>query len=161
VLDGDPGYACTQDGRTRLQCRAGGYQIASTCKGPKGCTAASGKAVCDDDVGDVGDLCVHSPTGVNFACSTSGSQEIVCDDSGRFQSWSTCRGRKGCRVDEGRVYCDQSTAREGDQCGLEDNHSCTEDGTAELKCSPQHTWVRQRRCKKSGCSVKNNEVLCE
>ena len=156
ILDGDLSYACTRDGSTRLQCRAGTFQVASTCKGPKGCTAASGKAVCDDDIGDVGDLCVQAPTDANYACSTDFSQEIKCDDGGRFQAWKSCRGPKRCHIDNARVFCDQSVAREGDRCAPVDNHSCSEsDGTFELKCSPQLAWFRLRGCPKNGCGIKN------
>ena len=69
-----------------------------------------------------------------------------------------CRGPKGCWIDNNRVYCDQNMARIGDKCRPVDNHSCSEDSTQELKCSPQFTWIKQHDCKHSGCKIKNSEV---
>jgi len=52
-------------------------------------------------------------------------------------------------------------ARVGEKCRPVDNHSCSEDATQELKCSPQFTWIKQRDCKHGGCKIKSNEVYCD
>jgi hypothetical protein len=161
VPAGDEGYACTHDGTTRLQCRAGVYEVASVCKGPKGCTTASAKATCDDSIGDVGDRCVHLPTDSNYACTTDGRVEVECSSGGRFETSNSCRGPKGCYIANDLVYCDQSLAREGDPCRPVDNHSCSEDAGSELKCSAERRWTHQRDCPRSGCRIANNEVYCQ
>jgi hypothetical protein len=157
----EDGYACTEDGTKRLQCRAGSYQISSVCKGPKGCAVSGGKAVCDDSFGDIGDLCIHQPDDTNYACSTDGLTEVVCDPSGRFRPADICRGPKACHVADDRVYCDRTLGREGELCRPLDNHTCSEDGSAELKCSAELRWVRQRACPSTGCNIQNGQVFCQ
>jgi len=113
-------------------------------------------------MGDVGDPCVVSASDTNFACATNKTMEVVCDASSKtLQPSVTCRGPKGCWVDRGKVYGDQSMARIGDKCGPVDSQSCSEDVKQELKCPPPLTWQKQRDCKKAGCKTKNGEVVCD
>jgi hypothetical protein len=157
---GEPGYACTEDGRTRLRCEGGAYRLASTCKGPKACAVEAGKVACDDSVGDVEDPCVLAPDDSNYACSTDATQEIVCQKPGRFHVAKSCRGSKGCYIQDERVHCDQSLARDGEPCGPAENRSCSEDARIELRCAPQLQWAKMRDCPVDGCRIKEDTVYC-
>jgi hypothetical protein len=98
----------------------------------------------------------------NYGCSIDQRLEVVCDAStSSFQPVKSCRGLKGCYTADSKVHCDQSRARESEMCGPVDNHSCSEDASAELQCSPQRTWKLQRTCKRSGCKIKQSEVYCD
>jgi hypothetical protein len=155
-------YACTPDHGSEVKCKDGTFAVVRTCKGPKKCVVEGDVVHCDDSFGDVGDSCIAEPNDANYSCSTDKKIEVVCDAStSSFQPSNSCRGSKGCYITDDRVHCDQSSAREGDICRPVDNHSCSEDATVELKCSPQGTWKLQRPCKHAGCRIKNNEVYCD
>jgi hypothetical protein len=161
AVSGD-NLACGTGKVDELTCVAGTWKITRTCKGPKKCTISGSVLSCDDSMGDVGDPCAVESGDDNYGCSTDKKIEVVCDAaSSKFQPSNTCRGPKGCWIDNNRVYCDQNMARIGDKCRPVDNHSCSEDSTQELKCSPQFTWTKQHDCKHSGCKIKNSEVYCE
>jgi hypothetical protein len=162
VMKLNESYACTQDHGSQLVCKDGTFVVASTCKGPKKCAVENDVVHCDDDFGDVRDPCIASPNEANYACSTDKKIELVCDASTKsFQPYNSCRGEKGCTIVDEQVHCDQSTGREGDMCRPVDNHACSEDASAELKCSAQGTWTVQRRCKQNACKIKNNDVYCD
>jgi hypothetical protein len=155
-------YSCSVDHTKELLCKSGVFTTVRTCKGPKKCTVTGDMINCDDSLADVGDLCVVDPGDANYGCSTDKKIEVVCDGTtSKFQSSNTCRGPKGCFVENEHVFCDQAMARIGDKCRPVDNHSCSEDSTQELKCSAQFVWAKQRDCKKDGCKIKNNEVYCD
>jgi hypothetical protein len=161
-------YSCSTDHKKELVCKDGKFVVISTCKGPKACVVNGTTIDCDDSFGDVGDLCQVGAGDANYACSTDKKSETVCKPmggadmkAGKFEESSGCRGIKGCHVEGETVYCDQSFAREGDLCRPVDNHSCTEDAKAELKCSAQMRWAKQRECKHGGCKIKTNEVICD
>jgi hypothetical protein len=155
-------YSCSTDHVKELVCKDGKFAVARTCKGPKKCTVTGNTINCDDSIGDVNDVCRAEAGDANYGCSSDKKIEVVCDAAtSKFQPSNTCRGPKGCYIDSERVYCDQSMARLGDKCRPVDNHSCSEDATQELKCSPQFQWTLQRACKHGGCKVKSNEVYCD
>jgi hypothetical protein len=155
-------YACSTDHLKELICKDGKFVTARTCKGPKKCAVNGDLINCDDSMADVNDQCVAEPGDSNYGCTPDKKIEVVCDAAtNKFQTSNTCRGPKGCYIENERVFCDQSMARIGDKCRPVDNHSCSEDATAELKCSPQFTWILQRPCKHSGCKVKSQEVYCD
>lgn len=155
-------YSCSLDHTKELICKDGKFAVARTCKGPKKCAVNGDLINCDDSMGDVGDVCRAEAGDANYGCTTDKKIEVVCDAAtSKFQPSNTCRGPKGCYIENERVYCDQSMARVGDKCRPVDNHSCSEDATAELKCSPQFSWMLQRACKHSGCKIKSNEVYCD
>jgi hypothetical protein len=155
-------YACTQDHGSELVCKDGTFVVARTCKGPKRCAIDNDLVNCDDSLSDLGDPCIAAPGDINYACSTDKKIEVVCDASTRsFRGYNSCRGGKGCFIADERVHCDQSNAREGDLCHPVDNHSCSEDASVELKCSPQGRWTLQRPCEQHGCKIKDHEVYCD
>ncbi|HEY6458963.1 MAG TPA: hypothetical protein VIY73_02400 [Polyangiaceae bacterium] len=155
-------YSCSVDHGKEFICKNGIFTAVRTCKGPKKCTVTGDMINCDDSLADVGDVCVVDPGDANYACSTNKQVETVCDAAtSKFLPSNTCRGPKGCWVENQVVHCDMAMARVGDKCRPVDNHSCSEDATQELKCSPQFTWTKQRDCKHGGCKVKSNEVYCD
>ena len=155
-------YSCSTDHVKELICKDGKFAVARTCKGPKKCAVTGDLINCDDSMADVGDVCVAEQGDANYGCSTDKKTEVVCEaGSGKFQLSNTCRGQKGCWIENDTVHCDQSAAREGDKCRPVDNHSCSEDAHSELKCSAQFVWVKQRDCKRDGCKIKSNEVYCD
>ena len=161
AVSGD-NLACGTDKLTELTCVAGPWKLTRTCKGPKKCTITGNNINCDDSMGDVNDLCVVEAGDNNYGCTTDKKIEVVCDaSSSKFLPSNTCRGPKGCYIESDKVFCDQAMARLGDKCRPVDNHSCSEDATQELKCSPQFTWIKQRDCKHSGCKIKSSEVYCD
>jgi hypothetical protein len=155
-------WACSTDHVKELICKDGKFAVARTCKGPKKCSVTGEMVNCDDSVADVGDQCVAEPGDANYGCSTDKKQEIVCDAAtSKFQVYNGCRGQKGCWIEAETVHCDQGAGRAGEACHPVDNHTCSEDATSELKCSPQFMWTLQRPCKHGGCKIKFNEVYCE
>jgi hypothetical protein len=161
AVSGD-NLACGTEKVTELTCVAGSWKLTRTCKGPKKCTITGTMINCDDSMGDVNDPCTVEAGDNNYGCTTDKKIEVVCDaSSSKFLPSNTCRGPKGCYIESDKVFCDQSMARLGDKCRPVDNHSCSEDATQELKCSPQFTWIKQRDCKHSGCKIKSSEVYCD
>jgi hypothetical protein len=155
-------YACSVDHTKEFICKTGKFTAIRTCKGPKKCTVSGDMINCDDSMADVGDVCVVDPGDANFGCSPNKLTEVVCDGpSSKFQAAQSCRGQKGCTIENEMVHCDTSAARMGEKCRHVDNHACSEDATAELKCSPTFQWLKQRDCKHGGCKVKANEVFCD
>jgi hypothetical protein len=159
---GGDNLACSADKLTELTCVANTWKMTRTCKGPKKCVITGTILNCDDSMGDVGDPCVVEAGENNYGCSSDKKIEVVCDAAtSKFQLSQACRGPNGCHIEGTSVYCDRSMARIGEKCRPVDNHSCSEDATQELKCSPQFTWIKQRDCKHSGCKIKNSDVYCD
>lgn len=163
---GGDNLACGVDHARELICTLNKWTMARTCKGPKKCSVkhlgSTEEIDCDDSFADVGDLCKVEAGDNNYGCTTDKKVEVECDAaSTKFIAYQGCRGQKGCFIDNANmVHCDQTAAREGDPCHPVDNHSCNEDATSELKCSPQFKWIKQKDCKHDGCKIKSNEVYC-
>ena len=154
-------YACTSDHTKELICKDGKFVTLRTCKGPSKCTIANETLNCDDSIADVGDACVAEAGDANYGCSLDKKIEVVCDAAtSKFQSFTACRGQKGCNIEKDVVHCDRTIGRVGEQCHTADDRSCSEDATAELKCSPQLRWLKQQDCKHDGCKVKGNYISC-
>jgi len=149
---GDDNYACTRDGKARLRCAAGKYELASPCKGPAGCDVTSGRVVCDDRLADLGDRCVMLPGNANYACSTDGKVMGVCREPGQIHLWTHCRGKKGCVTVRFSANCDESIAREGEHCASATDIACSEDGRSQLTCADNLVWGKAQDCK-GGCRV--------
>jgi hypothetical protein len=155
---GGQNYSCGTDLKSELVCTAGKWTVNSTCKGPGGCKVTGTMVHCDDDFADINDPCQSSPSEANYSCTPDKKTEVVCTNN-KFVESEGCHGQKGCYIENNSVYCDTSMAKEGDKCRHADNHACSDDATAMLKCSPQMTWVKQTACK-SGCKVKGREIDC-
>jgi hypothetical protein len=157
-------FACSVDHKTELVCKDNKFVVARTCKGPKSCTVTGDLIHCDDSQADIGDQCIAEPGDANYACTTDKKYEVVCQAStNKFEISNSCRGSKGCYIQNDMVYCDRTFGREGDICRPIDDHACGEDGHSELHCKQAGTvgkWSKQRDCKR-GCQVKGNYVECD
>jgi len=149
---GDDNYACTRDGKARLRCTAGKYELASPCKGPARCDVTSGRVVCDDRIADLGDRCVMLPGNDNYACSPDGKVMGVCQEPGQIHLWVHCRGKRGCVTVRFSAHCDESIGREGERCEIPTDVACSEDGRAQLTCADNLVWGKAQDCKR-GCQV--------
>jgi hypothetical protein len=139
--------SCTADGAHGLVCSGGHWSAWRACKGPRGCVAASDHVECDSTLADVGDPCV-SPD--SFACSRVGAALLACVGE-HMEVARRCRGVRECRVDEGsrKTDCDDSVAREGDECGPDGVAACSEDRAFELVCAAGR-FARGRACTRPG-----------
>jgi hypothetical protein len=153
-------YACGTDQKSELVCTAGKWTLASTCKGPAACKITGLMVQCDDNFADVGDPCQSNASDANYSCTPDKKTIVVCQQN-KFAEWEGCRGPKGCHIEGNNVYCDTTLGKEGDMCRHADNHACSDDGTAMLKCTAAFKWTKQSDCKHGGCTVKGNEVDCK
>jgi hypothetical protein len=156
-------HACSSDFDADLVCKNGKFVIERVCRGPKKCQPIEPTIACDDSLGDVGDPCLWSAEGANFACSMDAKNELECDNETRkFRVAKPCRGARGCYVADGQVHCDISIARAGEPCRPANNRACSDDGRSELRCLPDLTWAHHRDCPKEGCAVptQTHEILC-
>jgi hypothetical protein len=152
LATGDDNYACTRDGKARLRCAAGKYELASPCKGPAACDVTTGRVVCDDRIADLGDRCVMLPGNANYACSTDGKVMGVCQEPGQIHLWTRCRGKKGCVTVRFSARCDESIGREGEHCETPTDVACSEDGRSQLTCADNLVWGKAQDCK-GGCRI--------
>jgi len=155
---GDPcigGEACASDAIERLRCEDGRFVSAGRCGGPAGCVVASGAIACDTSRGDVGDPC-REPDAVS--CARDGKAALVCT-GGRLAAKTTCRGPRGCAIENGKLACDDTIAEADDACDLEGQAACSVDGAAELRCV-RGKFSRARVCRKP-CKANDAEVLCD
>jgi hypothetical protein len=152
-------YACTGPA-SALLCRHGVY-VSLPCGGPTGCTGFGAASHCDNSRGNVGDPCLHDLSDANFACTVDGAGEVVCDPASlSFRMARVCLGPKHCRTDGPRIFCDQSVGRAGEACAPEGRSTCSEDGKAALRCSPDHVWMTTSECR-VGCQVLDRDVQCK
>jgi hypothetical protein len=157
---GGENYACTTDMKGELVCTGGKWTVNSTCKGPRGCKVAGEIIHCDDDFADIGDACLSSASDANYSCTPDKKTIVVCQQN-KFVEWEGCHGPKGCHIESDNVYCDSAMATEGDMCRHPDRFACADDSKSMMKCSPQFKWAKQQDCKRQGCKIRGNEVICE
>jgi hypothetical protein len=83
---------------------------------------------------------------------------LVCHSN----SWQemACRGPKGCIAGD-EAECDQSVARAGDICNVENNVTCSEDKKASLVCKDKK-WTLEMVCGGPlGCALSTNDKKLE
>jgi hypothetical protein len=102
-----------------------------------------GAVVCDRSVGKVGDRCWHD----DQICSLDHQQILRCEHFRRVVD-RACRGSDGCREKDGSSVCDQSFAREGDDCSPDGKSACSIDTEASLRCIDHHFAIDRE----GGCS---------
>ena len=117
----------------------------------------------DGATGAAGDPCTPNPEGAaTFGCTADKAQELTCDSATKkLVVYGTCRGPKGCALENGAVGCDTTVARIGEGCRADNRHACSEDGHTELQCSPQMTWAMQKECTYGGCRIKEAALYCD
>lgn len=144
--------SCT-DERAALACQDGVWRPMS-CRGPLGCSKATGEPTCDQS------LAVPAET-----CNLEG--DVVCASDERAllrctgRAWATaqkCLGARGCAVEGKSVTCDNSLAEVGDACGDAEDFACSLDGKAALACR-DGKFVHANACKgPSGCRVSGEKA---
>jgi hypothetical protein len=144
-----PGEPCKAEGADRcaegnasyVTCKAGTWQLTSTCRGPLGCKwlASLESIACDVGVAQEGDACASGES-----CTADGSTWLVCRE-GKFVSQRRCRGPLGCKESKAdRRHCDQRVAEAGDTCDSGDR-ACNSDGTTTLVCNAG-SYALDARC---------------
>jgi hypothetical protein len=156
--------ACQTDKKAALECHSGNFVVGETCKGPKGCVVDGEKIQCDNDVADDGDPCHFEG---DYACASDKTMAFKCI-SKKMVSINSCRGPKGCRVQElpGNKLefdCDDSIAKEGDPCDEENELACTMDKTSLMTCKSGKFAVHKPCPGAKGCSFddKGEKFECD
>jgi hypothetical protein len=145
--DDEGSAVCTSD-KAMIACKKGRF-VAVPCRGQHGCVEEGGRAECDETVAESGEACGHDG---KKACSSDAKRVLTCA-GGQTETRYQCRGERGCTVNQGKIDCDVSVARNGDACDtlFEGTFACTEDGAAIVKCNagkfvPDETCKRGMRC---------------
>ena len=81
-----PDYACSQDKKAELICKADGWGVAKKCLGAEGCSTSILGVKCDASVMEPGDTCEKDGAA---ACSTDGKTILECK-GGKFQKDKVC-----------------------------------------------------------------------
>ncbi len=112
VCDEEKEYACTPDKKSRLECKANVFAVASVCGGEKGCYWTGNSIRCDTDAATAGDVC---DTEDDVACSIDKRFALKCT-GGKYTPFDTCKGDDGCKIDASHVRCDTTLGDVGDPC---------------------------------------------
>lgn len=94
-------HACSVDGARALTCKSGVFHEATTCRGPRGCTAVAGAVRCDDSRAAPGDACAVAG---QLGCHASAEAIVRCDGA-KFVDDERCASGKRCVVGERGVAC--------------------------------------------------------
>jgi len=139
----EEGAAVCSDPTTLVSCRAGAI-VRSPCRGKGGCTEEAGRAQCDASIAEAGEVCA---AGAKNACAVNGKEVLACAEGAMKKAYD-CRGERGCSVVSGKIDCDTSVARLGDDCDkrLEGSFACTEDGGSIVKCTAGR-FAKDETCK--------------
>ncbi len=92
--------ACTADGKSQLLCDRGRYALVGRCRGPRACSVAPGRVLCDNAGGVQGDECPYEGT---FSCGAGGQLVLVCR-AGRLDVATTCVSGR-CVIETGVARC--------------------------------------------------------
>ncbi len=171
AADGDPcsrspplDFACTTDLANALVCKEGRFGLWRRCRGPQGCQVVGGRNVhCDTSLGAPDDPCERAGT---FACTVDRKTMLQCDGKTLAPS-SSCRGDKGCSMEQGeggaephKIDCDDRIALEGDPCTQARRITCAVDHKEELVCDGKR-FERKRECRRSDCRIDGTELFCD
>ncbi len=72
-----------------------------------------------------------------------------------------CKGPKGCVSQDSEGECDQSVAEPQDPCNLADDHACTPDKKAMVRCSKYKFATVETCLGPSGCERTEKEARCD
>lgn len=162
-----PGDACSKAEEGAAVCLADGAMLACharkyervACRGPRGCEMLGAQANCDQSIAEPGEVCNKAAA---KACSRDGSQVLSCE-GGRLSPLYLCRGEAGCRAAAGKLSCDQTLARLGDNCdkALGGSTACAEDRKSLLVCQGER-FALSEHCKAGkSCKVDGQSTQCE
>lgn len=129
------------DDKKALACHEGKWEELA-CKGPDGCSKASGEHICDQAVADDKDVC-NLPD--DYVCTGDKKGMLQCTKN-HWTQVQSCLGDRGCAMERKKVTCDNSIAKEGDSCREEDDFACSVDRKSALKCS-KGSFVQASLCK--------------
>ncbi len=160
--------SCSVDGKERHKCIGGQVVLEGVCEGPKKCSlgpVAKGcnpgipgscdvLVYCDQTIKSVGEICAPDEA----ACTKDRASMLTCV-SGKLAVATTCRGPKGCWVEDltRKIYCDTTVAKVGDPCEP-NTYSCREDRRAILECKGAAFAVKREGC---ACSFVDKPDLRE
>lgn len=92
-----------------------------------------------------------------------GQSALACHD-GKWEAMP-CLGPDGCSKRDAQHTCDQSVAEAGDACNVADDHACTRDDKAMLKCVKGRWTVVQSCLGERACTMDKKEerpvVTCD
>jgi len=124
-----------------LICVNGTYQ-AVACRGPKGCAASAGQVTCDNSFATEGDGCTEKG---DPACTVDKKNAVECDGT-KFVLAETCKGARGCGVNDDKISCDNDVADKDDPCHFDGDYACTSDKLHVLRCV-DHKMTELNSCK--------------
>lgn len=150
-----------QNPRVMLVCQDGKWQ-SYTCGWETalvpGFTKTPDGAKCDFSGAEPGAACAPAYEGKQL-CGLW--YRVSC--TGGLISRELCRGAKGCRVENGATECDTSISVFGSDCAKvnDKKYACSPDGESRLQCLGGK-WTVDIKCGgRGGCTVKDNQVLCD
>lgn len=128
------------------------------CDGPAGCSEVSGNFRCDQSVGAASDRCA---TESSAACTADHQSYLICEN-GRYVLSARCRGQNHCRVEGGRVLCDETVAEVNDPCVSDTaGAACSSAGDAWLRCTDGRFTTISACRGPAGCHVDGSIVRCD
>ena len=154
----DEGVAVCVGNDAMLACHGRRFERVP-CRGPRGCAMAGEQASCDQSIAEPGESCKKPGA---QACSVDGSQVLACRD-GKMTPQYLCRGEGRCGSAGGKLSCDQTVARLGDECDakLSGHIACSEDKKALITCQGER-FVASEKCRPgTRCSVLGQATKCE
>ncbi|HEX7664452.1 MAG TPA: hypothetical protein VF407_08080, partial [Polyangiaceae bacterium] len=144
---------CT-DKANGLFCGSDDKYAAMSCGGPKGCVQTGQDVNCDNSLASAGDGC---ETEDDVSCSTDKKAALECH-GGKFDVGSTCKGPKGCTLDDDKISCDNNVADVNDACHFDDDYACWTDKQIVLRCESKK-MIAYNACRgPNGCVVKEEPI---
>jgi hypothetical protein len=141
---------CVED-RKALACHDGKWEEMS-CKGPDGCSKASGEHACDQSVAEDKDACNLAD---DYVCTGDKKGMLQCSKN-RWTLVQSCLGDRACVMEKKKVTCDNSIANLGDACREEEDYACSPDKKSALACRGGK-FSQASLCKgPKGCRVTGN-----
>jgi hypothetical protein len=142
---------CLED-RKALACHDGKWEEMS-CRGPDGCTKASGEFACDQTVAEEKDVCNLAD---DHVCTGDKRGMLQCSKN-KWVLVQSCLGERSCVMEKKRITCDNSVANLGDNCREEEDYACSPDKKAALACRGGK-FVQASLCKgPKACRVSGNK----
>ena len=138
------------DDKKALACHDGKWEELS-CKGPEGCSKASGEHVCDQSLADDKDVCNLTD---DYVCASDKKGMLQCTKN-RWTLVQSCLGDRACSTEKKKVICDNSVSKEGDICRETDDYACSTDSKTALVCK-NNVFVQSGLCKggfRTGCKI--------
>ncbi len=138
---------CIED-KKALACHDGKWEEMS-CRGPGGCSKASGEHVCDQSVAEDKEVCNLAN---DYVCTPDKKGMLECSRS-KWTFVQSCLGERGCVMEQKKVTCDNSVANPNDACREEEDYACSPDKKSALVCKGSK-FVQASQCKgPKGCRV--------